>query len=52
MIDNYNEVYVKPKHNALRKILSKAGCQDFGDVIIDDICNVFGFPDTKEIKKE
>jgi hypothetical protein len=34
------------KHNKLREILQEYGCEEFGDCIIDDICNIFDFPTT------
>lgn len=36
------------KHENLRSILIKYGCPEFGDVIIDEICELFEFPTTTE----
>ena len=32
------------KHNALVKILMDNGCAEYGDSIVDDICELFGYP--------
>lgn len=37
---------IKLKHNKLRVILQSYGCEEFGDCIIDDICNLFDYPNT------
>lgn len=37
---------IERKHAQLRKILIKYKCVEFGDCIIDDICEVFNYPTT------
>ena len=37
---------IKNKHENLRKILIEYGSQEFGDCIVDDICNLFNYPNT------
>ena len=39
------------KHFELRKILSNYG-DEYGDCIIDDICDLFGYPNTIDIEEE
>jgi hypothetical protein len=36
------------KHDKLRKILIEYGCEEYGDVIIDEICVLFNHNKTKE----
>lgn len=33
-------------HNELRNILIKYECEEFGDAIIDEICELFNYPKT------
>ena len=35
------------KHDKLRKILIDYGCEEFGDCIIDEICELFDYPKTE-----
>jgi len=35
------------KHNKLRSILIEYGCEEYGDSIIDDICELFNYPKTE-----
>lgn len=37
---------IKNKHYNLRQILIEYGCQEYGDCIVDDICNLFNYPNT------
>ena len=37
---------IEKKHEQLRKILIEYKCVEFGDCIIDDICEVFNYPTT------
>lgn len=37
---------IERKHEQLRKILIEYKCVEFGDSIIDDICEVFNYPNT------
>lgn len=37
---------IERKHEQLRKILIDAGNEEFGDYIIDNICEVFNYPTT------
>jgi hypothetical protein len=37
---------IQRKHEQLRKILIGAGYNEFGDSIIDDICEIFNYPTT------
>jgi len=40
------------KHEILRGILIKYECEEFGDCIIDEICNLFNYPNTiKEVEQ-
>jgi len=43
---------LQEKHEELRNILIKYGCQEHGDVIIDDICSLFDYPQTTVYYKE
>lgn len=36
----------KQKHNKLREILLDYECEEIGDALIDEICDVFGCPRT------
>ena len=36
------------KHEQLREILMKYECKEFGDCIIDEICELFNYPRTNE----
>ena len=40
MEDDYKEL--KEKHEKLRSILIDYGCEEHGDCIIDEICELFG----------
>ncbi len=33
---------LKEKHEAIRLVLIDNGCKEYGDCIIDDLCNVVG----------
>ena len=37
---------IKNKHYNLRQILIEYGSQEYGDCIVDDICNLFNYPNT------
>lgn len=37
---------IKTKHEQIREVLIKYGNVEFGDCIIDEICEVVGFPPT------
>lgn len=43
---------VEQTHNKLREILRDHGNQEWGDCIIDEICNVFSYPTTIDINPE
>jgi hypothetical protein len=43
---------LQKKHEELRSILIKYGCQEHGDVIIDEICSLFDYPQTTIYYKE
>jgi len=47
-----NIVELQEKHEDLRNILEKYGCQEHGDVIIDEICSLFDYPQTTVYYKE
>lgn len=38
------------KHNKLKGILIKYGNEEYGDCIIDEICNLFNYNDTISVK--
>lgn len=40
------------KHDTLRKILIDAKCPEYGDVIIDEICKLFDYPDTCKVVED
>jgi len=40
---------VSYKHLKLREILSKYG-DEFGDVIVDEICDLFNYPNTIDLE--
>ena len=40
------------KHERLRKILIDAGNEEFGDNIVDDICEVFNYPTTNVFEED
>mgnify|MGYP003153967900 CR=1 FL=1 len=35
------------KHENLRNILIKSGSKEYGDLILDEICNLFEYPTTE-----
>tara|TARA_R100000329_G_scaffold99063_1_gene81826 strand:- start:134 stop:358 length:225 start_codon:yes stop_codon:yes gene_type:complete len=43
---------LKNKHENLRNILIKSGSKEYGDVILDEICNLFEYPPTWIYYKE
>ena len=40
------------KHEKLREILQKYGCNEYGDCIVDDISYLFDFPTTVDVSGE
>lgn len=42
----YNKEELKDKHEEIRKILIDNGNKEYGDCIIDEICEVVGLPPT------
>jgi len=38
---------VEDKHQKLREILIDYGSEEFGDAIVDEICELFGYPKTR-----
>jgi hypothetical protein len=44
--DGYDEDDLKRKHESIRTILMKNGNAEYGDCIIDEICDVVGIPPT------
>ena len=47
--NNKNEEHkVDEMHQDLREILIKYNSPEYGDCIVDEICNLFGFPMTDE----
>lgn len=47
MVYEYREETIAT-HNELRRILEEAGCPEIGDVLIDEICVLFGYEGTTE----
>lgn len=43
---NFKVEELQKKHEELRNILIKYGYEEHGDVIIDDICFLFDYPQT------
>tara|TARA_R100000734_G_C3304151_1_gene94647 strand:+ start:497 stop:643 length:147 start_codon:yes stop_codon:yes gene_type:complete len=43
---------IKNKHENLRNILIKSGSKEYGDVILDEICDLFEYPPTWIYYKE
>lgn len=43
---------IKNKHENLRNILIKSGSKEYGDLILDEICNLFEYPPTWIYYKE
>tara|TARA_R100000278_G_scaffold94984_2_gene72511 strand:- start:474 stop:644 length:171 start_codon:yes stop_codon:yes gene_type:complete len=43
---------IKNKHENLRNILIKSGSKEYGDEILDEICNLFEYPPTWIYYKE
>lgn len=41
-------IQINDKQEQLRKILIDSGAEEYGDIIIDEICQLFGYPDTNE----
>jgi len=39
------------KHEKLRNILISYGCKEYGDCIVDDIANLFNFPNTIDVEE-
>lgn len=44
------KISIENIHNRIRSILIDYGNQEFGDCIIDEICKIFNFPSTIDIK--
>ena len=44
--DGYEEDDLKRKHESIRNILIENGNVEYGDCIIDEICEVVGIPTT------
>jgi hypothetical protein len=44
--------YLEETHENLRSVLIEYNCEEYGDAIIDSICNVFNYPTTIEYYKE
>lgn len=42
---------IDEKHQKLREILESYGSPEFGDAIIDEICNQFNFPNTIDLER-
>lgn len=38
------------KHEKLRNILISYGCEEYGDCIIDEICDLFNYPNTIDVE--
>ena len=47
-----NLIELKAKHEAIRNILINNNCVEYGDCIIDDICDVVGSPPTTVYSEE
>jgi len=50
-----NEISIKQAketHDALREILIKYGCEEYGDCIVDEISWLFSFPTTIDVEPE
>ena len=50
-----NEISIeqaKETHDALREILIKYGCEEYGDCIVDEISRLFSFPTTIDVEPE
>ena len=45
-----NSKFKEMKHNKLREILISYNCEEFGDCIIDEICDLFNYPNTNGIE--
>ena len=43
---------IRNKHEKLRKILIESGSKEHGDLILDEICNLFNYPTTEIYYKE
>ena len=40
------------KHDELREILQRSGAKEYGDILIDEICELFDYPKTIDIAAE
>lgn len=40
------------KHDKLKEILQKYGNPEFGDAIVDEICELFGYPTTIDVDED
>ena len=47
-IDLLHKDLIDLRHNDLREILMKYNSPEYGDCIVDEICNLFDFPMTNE----
>ena len=43
---------IEQRHINIREILIKYGSEEYGDCIIDEICDLFGYPDTNIFEVE
>lgn len=46
-IQEIQEKIVNEKHDKLRKILIEYQCEEYGDALIDEICDLFNYPRTE-----
>ena len=47
-VESIKQYKIDLRHNDLREILMKYNCPEYGDCIVDEICNLFDFPMTNE----
>lgn len=43
---------IEQRHINIREILIKNGCEEYGDAIIDEICDLFHYPNTNIFDEE
>lgn len=47
-VESIKQYKIDLRHNDLREILMKYNSPEYGDCIVDEICNLFDFPMTNE----
>jgi len=46
-----NKDKILQTHHKLQQILISYGCEEYGDTIKDEICDLFEYPNTNEVEE-